>query len=244
MQLQNNYSSNNPLRIIFLVARSQGITALYTGCSSLVSGAIGKAAVRFLTFDTLKAQLSDESGRVSFGGGVLAGMGAGVAESLFAVTPTERIKTALIDDAKGAKRFRGAFHAVQVLLGENGLVALYRGCAATTVKQAATSAVRMGSYSFLKQWSMKTGFQANPATNFALGAAAGTITVYATQPFDTVKTRVQAVSGAGTVEAFKSVLRDSGLQGLWKGSTMRLGRLWLSGGIIFSIYEQLTSLLA
>jgi len=72
-----------------------------------------------------------------------------------------------------------------------------------------------------------------------MGATAGTITVYATQPFDTVKTRAQSAAGAGTIEAMKSVLRDRGLFGLWAGSTMRLGRLVLSGGIVFSVYENI-----
>jgi solute carrier family 25 citrate transporter 1 len=72
-----------------------------------------------------------------------------------------------------------------------------------------------------------------------MGATAGTITVYATQPFDMVKTRAQSAAGAGTIEAMKSVLRDRGLFGFWAGSTMRLGRLVLSGGIVFSVYENI-----
>lgn len=65
--------------------------------------------------------------------------------------------------------------------------------------------------------------------------------MYATQPFDTVKTRAQSAIGASTVKALTSVLRDSGVRGLWRGSTMRLGRLVLSGGIVFSVYEKVVS---
>lgn len=204
---------------------------------------MGKAAVRFLCFDTIKAQLADASGNVTFARGILAGMCAGVAESLVAVTPTERIKTALIDDAKGARRFKGGIHAIKTMVRENGVSEIYRGCMATTVKQAATSAVRMGSYNILKQWSKNLGIEKNPAVTFGLGATAGTITVYATQPFDTLKTRSQAVAGIGIFEASRSVIREAGVTGLWKGSTMRLGRLVLSGGIIFSIYEQTSRVL-
>jgi solute carrier family 25 citrate transporter 1 len=67
------------------------------------------------------------------------------------------------------------------------------------------------------------------------------VTVYATQPFDTMKTRAQSAVGATTSEALKSVLRDEGVKGLWRGSTMRLGRLVLSGGIVFSVYEQIVT---
>jgi solute carrier family 25 citrate transporter 1 len=149
--------------------------------------------------------------------------------------------TPRIDDAKGAKRFKGSIHATRILIREQGLSSLYRGLASTTMKQSATSAVRMGSYNYLRELSKTYQIAQNTATTFATGALAGIITVYATQPFDTVKTRAQSAIGASTVKALTSVLRDSGVRGLWRGSTMRLGRLVLSGGIVFSVYEKVVS---
>lgn len=58
-------------------------------------GTIFKASVRFLTFDSIKNVLVDENGHLSMSSGILAGMMAGCVESVVAVTPTERIKTAL-----------------------------------------------------------------------------------------------------------------------------------------------------
>ena len=54
-----------------------------------------KAGVRFLSYDTVKNQLADADGRLTPMRGILAGMIAGTVESVVAVTPTERIKTAL-----------------------------------------------------------------------------------------------------------------------------------------------------
>jgi solute carrier family 25 citrate transporter 1 len=54
-----------------------------------------KASVRFLSFDSIRNILSDDAGRLSAGRGILAGLLAGCVESVVAVTPTERIKTAL-----------------------------------------------------------------------------------------------------------------------------------------------------
>lgn len=48
-----------------------------------------------MSYDTIRNSLSDEHGKLSAGGGILAGMAAGAVESVLAVTPTERIKTAL-----------------------------------------------------------------------------------------------------------------------------------------------------
>ena len=49
----------------------------------------------FMAFDQYKRLLVDENGKLSGPRTVLAGFGAGVTESLFAVTPTESIKTTL-----------------------------------------------------------------------------------------------------------------------------------------------------
>lgn len=143
-----------------------------------------------------------------------------------------------IDDAKGQRRFKGTLHAVHTIVRERGIKELYRGLVSTTMKQAGTSAVRMGSYNAIKQSSQTYGIKQNPVSTFFMGAAAGTITVYATQPLDTIKTRAQSATGAGPVEVFVGILKDSGVTGLWKGSSMRLGRLLFSGGIIFTVYEQ------
>ena len=49
----------------------------------------------FVAFDTYKTLLQDEFGKISGPRTVIAGFGAGITESLFAVTPFESIKTTL-----------------------------------------------------------------------------------------------------------------------------------------------------
>lgn len=174
---------------------------------------------------------------------LLAGMCTGVVASTFAVTPTERIKTALIDDARTSKRFKSSFHAIRIIYRGNGLLGLYQGYAGTTLKQAGATAFRMGTYNILKDFERSSDITQSTLTNFANGAIAGTITTYATQPFDTIKTRSQSAKGASTIDAFKSILSDHGVRGFWRGTTMRLGRTVFSGGILFTVYEQVAALL-
>lgn len=245
-QLRSSGAPANPVQMIQSIVRSEGFSAIYTGCSTLVVGTAFKAGVRFLAFDAVKAKFVDENGRLSTSRGILAGMAAGAVESVFAVTPTERLKTALIDDAKGARRFRSAPHAVGLIVKEQGLVGLYRGLLSTTVKQSATSAVRMGSYNALKtQYANKVDHAPKSTVEtFAMGAIAGCVTVYATQPFDTIKTRAQSSQGQTLMAAVRGTWRDGGLSYFWKGSTMRLGRLVLSGGIVFSVYEQIVGVIS
>lgn len=245
-QLQSNVGgSKNPFAVLAQVAKSDGVGAIYTGCSTLIVGTAFKAGVRFLSFDSIRNRLADERGVLSPARGILAGMLAGTAESVVAVTPTERVKTALIDNAKSAsaERYRGGFHATKMIVQTQGIAGLYRGLISTTMKQSATSAVRMGSYNVLKEFSRQKNLPQNSAVTFGLGAVAGTITVYATQPFDTMKTRAQSAKGASTMEAFRSVLQSGGVRAFWSGSTMRLGRLVFSGGIVFTVYEKVATLL-
>lgn len=87
--------SRNPLVVISQTVRTKGVSALYAGCSSLIVGNTLKASVRFLAFDGIKGALVDRNGKLSGGRGIMAGMGAGILESVCAVTPFETIKTAL-----------------------------------------------------------------------------------------------------------------------------------------------------
>ena len=164
-------------------------------------------------------------------------MMSGVVASITCVTTTERIKTALIDDARTERRYRSMMHCIRTVMKEDGLLGLYRGFAGTTLKQAGATAFRMGTYNILKDYERKREIPQSTLTNFANGSIAGIVTTLTTQPFDTIKTRCQSARGASTVEAFKSVIADYGPRGLWKGTTMRLGRTVFSGGILFTSYE-------
>ncbi|OCL04607.1 tricarboxylate transport protein-like protein [Glonium stellatum] len=234
----------NPFLVVSQVYREEGVRALYKGCSTLVVGSIAKDGVRFLFFDSIKHAFADpETGTLSPIRNLLAGMTAGVVASITAVTPTERIKTALIDDARAEKRFHSPLHATRLIYQESGISGLYRGFAGTTLKQASATAFRMGTYNILKDFEVKRDIPQTTATNFANGAVAGTVTTLCTQPFDTIKTRSQSAKGTSTVEAVKSILLDHGFRGFWRGTTMRLGRTVFSGGILFTVYEMVAGVL-
>jgi solute carrier family 25 citrate transporter 1 len=155
-QLRNDAgtpSPRNPFAVILKTYHNESLRALYKGCGTLVIGSIAKDAVRFMSFDAVKNAFRDpETGALTPGRNMLAGMSAGVVASIFAVTPSERVKTALIDDARGAKRYRSAIHAVRLILKEDGFIGLYRGFAGTTLKQASATSFRMGSYNIIKDF--------------------------------------------------------------------------------------------
>lgn len=234
----------NPFKVVANVYKTEGLAALYKGCSTLVIGSVGKDGIRFLSFDTIKNSFKDpETGTLTPLRSLTAGMLSGVVASIFAVTPTERIKTALIDDARHAKRYHGMTHCIKTILKEDGFLGLYRGFAGTTLKQAGATAFRMGTYNILKDYEREHNIAQTTLTNFANGSVAGIVTTLTTQPFDTIKTRCQSAQGASTGEAFRSIVSDYGVAGFWKGTSMRLGRTVFSGGILFTSYEWVAAIL-
>ncbi|KAF2278452.1 mitochondrial tricarboxylate transporter-like protein [Westerdykella ornata] len=210
----------------------------YAGCTTLIIGNALKAGIRFVAFDTYKAMLADENGKVSGPGNVIAGFGAGATESLLA--PFR------IDDRKSGKpRMYGFIHGSKIIAQEKGIRGFFQGFVPTTARQAANSAVRFSSYTTLKQLAqsyVKPGEKLGAVSTFALGGMAGIITVYATMPLDTVKTRMQSIEARAVYKnsfhAFAKIFKEEGLLVFWSGALPRLGRLILSGGIVFTMYEK------
>lgn len=234
----------NPLSVIAGVVKSEGFGALYTGSSCMVLGTAFKASVRILTFYRLRNHLSDENGVLSPARGVMAGVLAGTAESIIAVTPTERMKTLLIEDAKSTKKlYSSEYQAFKLMLRTHGVSSLYHGLISTTIKQASTSGIKMGFYNVEKEMARRNGLQQSSPLTFAMGALAGTVTVYLTQPFDTIKTRAQSAHGENMREACRSIFYEHGMREFWSGSTSRLGRLVFSTGIVYTVFEKVTSML-
>jgi solute carrier family 25 citrate transporter 1 len=72
------------------------------------------------------------------------------------------------------------------------------------------------------------------------------ISVYATMPFDVVKTKMQGLNAKqykGTIDCFIQTVKKDTIFGLWKGTTPRLGRVCCSSSIIFASYEQVMKVL-
>jgi len=204
-----------------------------------------------VAFDQYKQMLGNGDGTISGPMTVVSGFLAGATESLLAVTPFESIKTQLIDDRKREKpRMRGFLHGSGVIFREQGVRGFFKGFVPTTARQAANSAVRFSAYTSLKQAAQSyvaPGEKLGTLSTFAIGGMAGTITVYATQPIDTVKTRMQAIDSKGlyknSIDCAVKIFREEGVLKLWSGALPRLGRLVFSGGIVFTMYEKTMDLL-
>lgn len=151
-----------------------------------------------------------------------------------------------IDDRKSANpRMRGFLHAVPIIARERGIRGFFQGFVPTTARQAANSATRFSAYNFLKQMAESytaPGEKLGALGTFAIGGLAGLITVYVTQPLDTIKTRMQSIEARHTYgNSFKCgmlIFKQEGVLTFWSGALPRLARLVMSGGIVFTMYEK------
>lgn len=223
---------------------ADGVSSLYTGVGSAVSGAALKVGLRYLVFDGAVHAFKDgnrQSNNIDY---AAAGVIAGTAESVLVATPSERIKTAMIDDSNGARRFRSSADAARQICYAEGLSGLYRGLVSTTCKYAGTGAVKMGSYYFLaEQHKSIFGHSSRSVQDtFVLGAGAGIVTVCVTQPLDVVKTRRQSSRSETLLLAARNVLQTQGIAGFWSGSMFRLGRMSVSSGIVMSVHEKVVEI--
>ncbi|KAH6880543.1 mitochondrial carrier domain-containing protein [Thelonectria olida] len=240
-------SSASSVRLLIDAVKGPGPGVLYTGSAAFCVSNASKSGVRFLTFDAVRDRLPKDSttGKPTKVSNMLAGVVAGLAESITVVTPGENIKTKIVEDRAGARQYRSTAHAIQSIIRIGGVGGLFRGVVPVMMKQGSNALVRFTCYnSFLDtiQPFMQPADCGMLAPAVA-GAMAGVVTVYATMPFDVVKTQMQRLATpgtqaqTGTLQCLVTIVRESGVAGLWRGTTPRLVRLSVSGALSFSIYQ-------
>lgn len=145
------------------------------------------------------------------------------------------------DKKHKTKRMRGFLHGSALIFREKGVSGFLQGFVPTTARQAANSAVRFGSYTSLKQLAegyVAPGEKLGGVATFGIGAMAGLITVYCTQPLDSVKTRMQSIEARqmyrNTLHCAARLLKEEGVLVFWSGATPRLARLMVSVPVVFA----------
>ncbi|KAI9151241.1 Tricarboxylate transporter ALT9 [Paramyrothecium foliicola] len=226
-------NAQSPARLLAATIRNDGFGRLYTGGAAFCVSNSLKSGIRFLAFDFARQHMpKDTSDKTTITGNLLAGLFAGIAESVVVLTPGENLKTKLIDDKAGPQLYRSSIHAAKTIIATDGPFSFFRGVAPVTLKQSSNAMVRFTSYDQLST-ALKPVLGAS--TSVVAGAMAGVITLYCTMPLDNVKTRMQSLEGKhlynGSWDCARKVVCEGGMKLLWKGTTPRLIRLSCDGGV-------------
>jgi solute carrier family 25 citrate transporter 1 len=159
----------------------------YSGCGALAVSNALKSGIRFFSFeasrDYLDKAFATRQGKRSPLVNVLAGMTAGVAESVLVVTPGEALKTRMIEDAasKGSKRFlgKGVGSVAMLVIREEGIRTLWKGVLPVLSKQATNSAVRFTTFGMMQEQvaRRRPSLESHVGTTLVIGALSGILTV-------------------------------------------------------------------
>jgi len=223
--------------------QQSGVRGLYRGLSVLVYGSIPKSGVRFGAFEQFKKQAVDEKGNLSPGARLLCGLGAGVSEAIFAVTPMETVKVKFIADQRSANpQYKGFAHGVKAIVAAEGIMGTYRGLTATMMKQGSNQAIRFYVMETCKDWYRKGDPNVHvPKLIVGLfGGFAGACSVMGNTPLDVVKTRMQSLEASkykNTFDCAKQIMVNEGPKAFYKGTLPRMSRVVLDVGITFMIYD-------
>lgn len=246
LQLFEAKAKLGPVQVVRDTVRAEGVLGLYRGLPALLWFSVPKVATRFFAFESAKNALQDERGKLTTARLLGAGLLAGAAEAVTAVTPMDTIKTRLIHDQlsrpPAERKYRGFFHGVRTIVAEQGLAGVYHGLLPTVLKQATNQAIRWLVFQRAKEW-MAGG--ADTSTLHAghtvvASVLAGTASVYGNTPIDVVKTRMQGLEAArykSTLDCAVQIARNEGPAAFYKGATARLARVTLDVTVIMVLYE-------
>ncbi|PVI06302.1 MC family mitochondrial carrier protein [Periconia macrospinosa] len=233
---------------------------LYQGVSTVTLIAVPSSVVFFSTYERLKRTLG--STQIPLPAVHAISSGAAQLLNCAVVTPAEVIKQNAQmlgqDDRKG----RGGSPTIKVMkLLIKHPAGLWRGYTALAARDLPFTALQFPVFEYLKRTltarrSRKkggepvTGVFERARISAASAGVAGCAAAWVTTPFDVVKTRMMLGAGAKSkdqhpargseangLQIFKSVLRDEGVKGLFRGGLIRAGWTIIGNGLYMGCYE-------
>lgn len=251
LQTQNVKAGETPLyRGTFDCAKktvqSEGFRGLYKGMATPLIGISPIYAICFFGFGVgKKLQTTDVKQELTLPQIWNAGMVAGVFTTVIMV-PGERIKCLLqiqAGDPKNAK-YNGAWDCAKKIYMEEGFFrGIYRGTAATLLRDVPASGAYFMGYEMLLRYLTPEGesrAHLSPLRVLAAGGTAGILNWTVAIGPDTLKSRFQTAppgTYTGVRDVFQKLVRQEGITALFKGLTPVLIRAFPTSAVCFLGYE-------
>lgn len=177
------------------------------------------------------------------------------------VTPLELVRTRL-QASDVSHSLSSIVSSLSAQVRSEGPSVLFRGLSTTLWRDVPFSAIYFMGYESLKR--IMTGGSGLGEGNgkggleefsvaFISGATSGSVAAVATHPFDLIKTRLQVQTkssnrhsgkGSRTISALRSIVRDEGWQGMFRGLSPRVAKVAPACGLMIGSYEAVGTLFA
>ncbi|XP_032114929.1 mitochondrial uncoupling protein 3 isoform X1 [Sapajus apella] len=125
-------------------------------------------------------------------------------------------------------QYRGVLGTILTMVRTEGPCSPYNGLVAGLQRQMSFASIRIGLYDSVKQfYTPKGSDNSSVTTRILAGCTTGAMAVTCAQPTDVVKVRFQASihlgpgsdrKYSGTMDAYRTIAREEGVRGLWKGT--------------------------
>ena len=243
---------SGPIDCFSKTVAESGVLSLYRGLAAPLLGSMAECASLFVSYGYGKKVLgvNEEAATLSnpvpFWKLVLSGAGSGFA-STCVLTPVELIKCRLQAQIKssGSENYKGPIDCIARTVQEEGVTGLWRGNLSTLAREVPGNMAWFGVYEAgMRSVQRARGDERKkdvPLYWSALSGSAAGVAYWAVPfPADTVKSKIQTDSrfqNASFSSVFKTIVKEEGLAGLYRGCAITCIRAIPSHALVFYFYE-------
>ncbi|XP_055595419.1 mitochondrial glutamate carrier 1-like [Uranotaenia lowii] len=234
--------------------KAEGYFGMYRGSAVNILLITPEKAIKLAANDFFRYHLRTKDGQLPVTRQMAAGGLAGFCQ-IVVTTPMELLKIQMQDagrlaaQAKEAGKTIPKTSATQIateLLKTKGISGLYKGTGATMLRDVSFSVVYFPLFATLNDLGPRKADGSGEAVfwcSFLSGCAAGSFAALAVNPFDVIKTRLQAIKKAegemqfnGVADCIKKTLTNEGPQAFFKGGLCRMIVIAPLFGIAQTVY--------
>ncbi|KAG7278455.1 hypothetical protein CRUP_038750 [Coryphaenoides rupestris] len=202
----------------------QGILGLYKGMGAPLAGVAPMMAISFFGFGLGKQIQQGKSGKAVTPVQIfLSGCLAGVFTTVI-VAPGERIKCLLqVQASGGVVKYSGPIDCAVRLYKEQGIRSVYKGTLLTLIRDVPSNGLYFLTYETLKNFLTPEGQSVSQLSTpriLLAGGIAGILNWTIALPPDVLKSNFQTAADGkyrGQVDVLRTLLREEGPRGLYKG---------------------------
>jgi len=247
-------SFSGPVDCLSKTVREHGWLSLYRGLTAPLLGSMAENASLFVSYGYMKKALEVDEDAATLANPtpmwklLIAGGGSGFA-STCVLTPVELIKCRLQAQINapvlGQEPYRGPVDCVVRTVREEGVTGLFRGNLSTLMREVPGNVAWFGTYeAVLRSIQIWRGDHRKKDVPLYWSAFSGSWAgvAYWAVPFpaDTVKSKIQTdlrFKGQSFMQVFRTVLKEEGPGGLYRGCSITCARAIPSHALIFYFYE-------